>query len=119
MSNRIEKLNSEFRKLISEILTKKVKDPRITEMFSVMEVSCDKELSFARVFISIFSTDNEKAKNTFDAICSSSGYVRQQLSRNMHIRTVPQLTFVLDTTMAHSQKINELINDIKATETEN
>ena len=35
MSNRVEKLNSEFKRYIAELLQKKVKDPRITEMFTV------------------------------------------------------------------------------------
>lgn len=65
MSNRIEKLNSSFKRDIAELLTKKVKDPRITEMFTVLEVDCDKELSTAKVYISVFSADEQKAAQTF------------------------------------------------------
>ena len=54
MTDRVNKLNAEFKRYIAELLTKKVKDPRITEMFTILEVNCDKELSSAKVYVSIF-----------------------------------------------------------------
>ncbi len=112
MSNRIEKLNSEFRRYIAELLTKKVKDPRITEMFTVVEVVCDRELETAKVFVSIFSTDAEKGAQTFQAICDNEPFIRREISRSMHIYKVPQFHFILDTTMSYGQKIDEILNEI-------
>ncbi len=112
MSNRLEKLNSEFRKLISELLTKKVKHPNLTEMFTILEVVCDKELATAKVYVSIFSTNEMRAAKTFVAIQESEPFIRQQISKQMHIRTVPQFKFVLDTTMEYSQRINQILNEI-------
>lgn len=112
MSNRVEKLNSEFKRLISEILTKKVKDPRITEMFTVIDVDCDRELSNAKVYLSIFSADAEKAAATYAAIKENEPFVRREISRGMHIHKVPQFVFVLDTSMAYGQKISEMLNEI-------
>ena len=112
MSSRVEKLNSEFRKNIYEILTKKVKDPRITEMFTILEVSCDSELTLAKVYVSVFSADQNRAKATFQAIKENAPYVRSILSKNMHIRTVPELMFVDDDTLEHGQKIDKMLNEI-------
>ncbi len=112
MSNRTEKLNSEFRKYIYELLTTKVKDPRITEMFTILSVNCDKELSTAKVYVSIFSTDAAKSASTFEALQAAEPFLRKQISKLMHIRTVPQFRFILDSTMAHSQKINQILNEI-------
>lgn len=112
MSNRVEKLNSEFKRLIAEILTRKVKDPRITEMFTVLDVDCDRELSSAKVYLSIYSTDTERAAATFLAIKENEPYVRREISRGMHIRKVPQFVFFLDSSMAYGQKIDEMINEI-------
>jgi ribosome-binding factor A len=109
---RTEKLNSEFQKSIYEILTKKVKDVRLTEMFTILQVDTDKELQTAKVLVSIFSTDKEKADLTFQAICDASGFIRQTLSKTMHIRTVPKFEFVLDTSMQYSQRINDILSEI-------
>ena len=113
MNTRTNKLNAEFKRLIVEILNKKVKDPRITEMFTILEVDCDRELSQAKVYVSIFSTDAEKAAQTFLAIRENEPYIRREISKNMHIRKVPEFNFILDTSMAYGQKINEILYDIK------
>ena len=112
MNNRTDKLNSEFKRYIAEILTKRVKDPRITEMFTILEVDCDRELSQAKVYVSIFSTDAQKAAQTFLAIRENEPFIRREISKNMHIRKVPEFNFILDTSMAYGQKISEILYDI-------
>lgn len=112
MNVRTNKLNSEFKRLIAEILTKKVKDPRITEMFTVLDVDCDRELSSAKVYLSIFSTNTDKATQTFLAIKDNESFVRREISKSMHIRKVPEFNFVLDTSMAYGQKINEMLYEL-------
>ncbi|MEG1527749.1 MAG: 30S ribosome-binding factor RbfA [Clostridia bacterium] len=113
MSDRIEKLNSEFRKNITEIINKKVKNPNITEMFTITEVTCDTELTFAKVYVSIYSTSSEASKRTFEGLQSSAGFIRNCLLKTMRIRAVPQLFFELDHSYEHSNKINELLAEIK------
>ena len=113
MTNRTDKLNSEFKRYIAEILTKRVKDPRITEMFTILEVDCDRELSTAKVYVSIYSTNAEKAAQTFVAIRESEPLIRREISKNMHIRKVPQFNFILDTSLAYGQKISEILNGLK------
>ncbi len=112
MSNRVDKLNSEFKRYIAELLTKKVKDPRITEMFTVLEVDCDRELSTAKVYVSIFSTDAAKGAQTFMAIKESEPLIRREISKAMHIRKVPEFIFILDTSMQYAQKITEILNEV-------
>lgn len=112
MNNRTEKLNAEFRRYIAELLMHKVKDPRITEMFTVLDVDCDNDLSTAKVYVSVYSTDANKAAQTFVAIQENEPFVRREISRNMHIRKVPEFRFILDTSMAYGQKINEILNEI-------
>ena len=52
-SNRIFKVNAELQKNIYEVITRKLKNPLITEMFSVTSVDASKDLSSAKVFISV------------------------------------------------------------------
>ncbi len=112
MNTRTDKLNAEFKRLIAEILTKKVKDPRITEMFTVVDVDCDRELSTAKVYISIYSKDESKASATFSAIKENGSLVRREISRVMHIRKVPEFKFLPDTSMEYGQKIDELLYEL-------
>ncbi|MBR0190293.1 MAG: 30S ribosome-binding factor RbfA, partial [Clostridia bacterium] len=56
---RTDRLNSEFKKEIYEIISRRLNDPEITEMVSVMKVDVSRDLSYAKVFVSVFSTDKE------------------------------------------------------------
>lgn len=109
---REKRLNSEFKKEIYEILTTKVKDVRLTEMFSITSVMTTADLKQAKVYISIFSLNESRKTDTFEAIKASAGYVRRELSSRMHIRTVPEFTFLLDTRAEYGEKIDKILNEI-------
>ena len=47
MSYRIDRLNSEMRKVIADVIDNKIKDPRVTEMVSVSRVEVAKDLKTA------------------------------------------------------------------------
>lgn len=113
MNTRTDKLNAEFKRYIAEILSHKVKDPRITEMFTICDVVCDRELDTAKVYVSVFSTNPVRAQKTFDAICDNAPIVRREISRSMHIRKVPEFRFLQDTSMQYGEKINRILNEIK------
>ncbi|KAI4453276.1 translation initiation factor if-2-related [Holotrichia oblita] len=91
---------------------RRVKDPRLTEMYTLTGVKTDTELSTAKVFVSIFSTDEKKAELTLKAIKDSAGLIRQILSKEMHIRSVPKFEFVLDKQGEHSQRIEQILSEI-------
>ena len=109
---REKRLNSEFKKEIYEILTTKVKDVRLTEMFSITSVQTTADLKQAKVYISILSMNNGRKQDTFEAIKASAGFVRREISSRMHIRTVPEFTFLMDTRAEYSEKIDQIINQI-------
>ena len=116
---REKRLNSEFRKEIYEILTCKLKDARLTEMFTITSVEATQDLKQAKVYVSIFSGSEQDKKNTFDAICAASGFVRRELSSAMHIRTVPEFTFYLDKQAEYGEKIDKILEEIKKKENDN
>ena len=111
MSNRIEKVNSVLQRYISDIINNDVNDPRIKGIISVSSVSTTPDLKYAKVFLSIFST--ESSNDILDAIKSASGYIRKLLSSKVEFRCVPSLDFELDTSAEYSQKINNIINSLK------
>ncbi len=109
---REKRLNSEFQKEIYSILKNKIKNPAISEMFSISEVDVTNDLKHAKVFVSVFSTDKAKAQATFEAICASAKAVRTELSKTMHIRTVPELHFVTDNSTDYGNKIDNILSTL-------
>ncbi len=109
---REKRLNSEFKKEIYELLTTKVKDVRLTEMFSITSVNVTPDLKQAKVYISILSFNEERKNATFEAIKASAGFVRREISSRMHIRTVPEFTFLLDNRAEYGERIDQILSEI-------
>mgnify|MGYP004575715227 FL=1 len=110
--SRTDRLNAEFKKEIYEIISRRLKNPLVTEMFSILRVDCTKDLSHAKVYVSVFSTSDEKRAATFNAIKADAKKIRQELSRSMHIRTVPELDFLLDDSMEYSAKMDKIFSEL-------
>lgn len=106
------RLSAEYKKAIYEILSTKVKDINLTEMFSILKCDVTPDLKHAKVYISIYSKDNDKKVSTFKAIEHSAGFVRHELAHIMNMRTVPELHFVLDDSLEYSDKINKILHSL-------
>ena len=111
--SRTDRLNSEFKKEIYEIIARRLNDPLITEMVSVMKVDVSRDLANAKVYVSVFSNNAEKRDTTFNAIKQNAKRIRYELGGAMRIRTVPELTFILDDSMEYSDKINKIFAEIE------
>ena len=118
MSYRIERLNSEMRKVLSRIISR-LKDPRITEMVSVTSVNVAKDLKTAKVYVEIFGGDDAGKEGTFSALQHCAGYIRKELSREFNeLRTIPELTFLMDNSSAYSKQIDKILEEIKKNDAE-
>lgn len=117
MNFRMDRLNSEMQRNISDIIRNKIKDPRVSQvMVSVLSVNCAKDLKTAKVYLSIYA-DKEKANSVFEAITKSAGFIRREMSQYFKdIRTIPTLTFILDNSMEYSAKIESILEGIKKNE---
>lgn len=114
--NRCDRLNAEFQREIYDVIKRKIKNPLITEMFSITKVDVAKDLGNARVYVSVFSKDEEKKNATFNAICSESKKIRYELAQTSNIRTVPELRFYNDDSMEYGDKMDKLFLKIEKEE---
>ena len=115
MTYRVERLNSFLRQEISDLVQRYVKDPRLGTFVSITAVEISKDMRYAKVFISRYGTDLEKA-DTIKALESASGYIRHELGERMKTRRIPELSFRLDNTMEKADKVLRLIDKITSEE---
>ncbi|MBQ3596619.1 MAG: 30S ribosome-binding factor RbfA [Clostridia bacterium] len=109
---RNQRLSGEIQREVYEIISRKLKNPLVTEMFSVTNVDVSKDLSHANVFISVYSTDKEKSGRTFLAIKEDAKRIRYELAKTSRARTVPELHFILDGSMEYGDKMDKLFLEI-------
>lgn len=105
---RNNRLTGEFKKLISEIIKRDVKDPRISDMMSITDVTITEDLKTAKVYVSIYGESN----STIEALNRAKGFIRKELSRKIKIRTIPELFFEKDISIERGAYINKLINEV-------
>ena len=109
---RERRLNSEFQKNIYDILKNRVKDVELTEMFTISEVDVTNDLKHAKVFVSVYSTNEIKRQKTFEAICRAGGFVRKELGNRMKIHSIPELHFIVDTANEYGNKIDAILSTL-------
>lgn len=111
-TKRTEKLNSLLKEVISEIITKEVRDPRLGSLITVTSVDITKDLHNAKVFVSVIG-DAETKKKTLEALQSGAGFIAVNSSKKVVMRFFPTLTFKLDDSVDKFTKIDTLLGQIR------
>lgn len=107
------RVNSEVQREMSQIIREEIKDPRVHPLTSVMEVEVTPDLKFAKIYISVFGTDEEKEK-TMEGLRKSASFARGQLARRMNLRNTPELTFVLDNSIEYGVNMSKKIDEVNS-----
>lgn len=108
--NRIDRISEEVKKELSAIV-RELKDPRITTVVSVVNVSVTKDLRFAKAYISVLG-DEKIQKGVMDALKSASGFIRKEIGRRVNLRNTPEFTFELDNSIEYGAHINEVLKNL-------
>ena len=113
--SRTSRLNGEYQKEISEILRRfKGVEPNLKGLVSVTEVDVAPDLKTAKVYVSIYTKNEEEKQTSFKALQACAGQIRHELSQVMKMRTVPALTFHWDGSMTYGATMDELFKKINA-----
>ena len=92
---RVERLNSLLKEVISEVVRDDVRDPRLGSLITVTSVNITKDMQYAKVYISVIGTPEQK-KKSLDALQSGAGFIAVHASKKVSLRYFPSLTFKLD-----------------------
>lgn len=110
MNDRINRISEEMRKELSSLILNELKDPRLSKMISVTSVNVTKDLSYAKVFVSVLGNEEEK-KEAIKGLKSAAGFMRREISHRMQLRYTPEILIELDNSIEHGIYISKLIND--------
>ena len=111
MADRINSVNSLLKKEISNLIHRQVKDPRINDFVSIIDIKTSRNLQNSTVFISVIG-DNKTQKNALKGLRSASGFIQNQLRKNLALKYVPSIQFKLDQSLDQAEKIMDLLDSI-------
>ena len=110
MPGREERVAAVVREIVSETLRERIKDPRIG-FVSIVGVEVTKDLSLAKIHVSILGSDKEK-ESTMEGLKSAQGLIRSEVARGLGLRRAPELAFVLDEGIEHSVRVSEILREV-------
>jgi len=108
--SRLERINEEYKKEISQIINYELKNPNATGLISVTRVKVTNDLKFAKVAVSILNSKD--AKQTLAALKKSAGFIRSELARRVNLRNTPEIIFELDDSMEYGARIDSILKEI-------
>jgi ribosome-binding factor A len=110
-SQRLDQIEHEIVRELSELLHKGLKDPRVG-FVTITGCKVSPDLRSARVFASPMGEPREAAQ-TMRGLASAAGFLSVELGKRLRMRRTPTLTIVRDDSIARGVKLSTLIDEVK------
>jgi ribosome-binding factor A len=107
-SQRMRRVDQAVRQVISDALTREVKDPRVG-FVTVTEVKTSPDLRHARVYVSVLGGAPER-EATLAGLDSAHGYLQSRIAAELELKHTPALRFVYDDTGERAARLDALID---------
>lgn len=109
-NRRVSRVAELIKREVSQMLLNGIKDDRVgTGMVSVTDVDVSGDLQHAKIYVSIYGTDEAKAQ-TMAGLKSATGYVRSELGQRIRLRRTPEVVFQEDRSIERGTRVLSLIN---------
>lgn len=115
MRIRPERVAETIKREMAEILTHRLRDPRLGGMISVTDVEVTPDLSVARIYVSVLAPDDARDR-ALEVLTHSAGFVRHELAPRLGLREMPEIRFLLDTSIQQGARVEELLRRIASGE---
>ena len=111
-SRRVSRVAELIKREVSQMLLHDIKDDRVgAGMVSVTEVDVSGDLQHAKIFVSIYGTEEARAE-TMAGLKSATGYVRSELGQRVRLRRTPEIVFQEDRSIERGDRVLSLLNQL-------
>ena len=114
MGNRPERVGEAIRDELSQLIAREVHDPGIG-FITLTRVSVTSDLQIARVHYTSLG-DDKAQQETGKALKRAAPFLRRLLGARIRLRRVPELTFHYDESIAHADRVEQILQDLHAQE---
>lgn len=108
---RIDRINEEIKRDLAGIL-RQIKDPRVPEFVSIIDVKTTPDLRYCKVYVSFLDQTDEK--EAIKGLNSSAGFVRREIGAKVKMHYTPEISFIPDDSIRHGVKIARMIDNLKS-----
>jgi len=117
------RLGEEIRKIVSDLLLREIKDPRLSGLVSISAVEVTEDGSYATIYVTVLGsnaaeeTSGEEKNDVLAAFKSAKGLIRREIGRQIKLRHVPDLLFKMDSSLEYGRHISKLIDELSIEKT--
>ena len=115
---RRRRVEAEIQKVVSEIISRDLKDPRVSSLTSVTAVEITKDFQQAKLYISTLGDKREK-EACIAGLEKSAGFIKKEIGQRIKLRQMPELIFKLDESLERGLYMDELISRVIRQDEEN
>lgn len=108
-TGRMRRVDEAMREVLSDALTKDVKDPRVG-FVTITDVKTSPDLRHARVYVSVLG-EQDAVDASLDGLRSAHGFLQARINRELRLKRTPELRFEHDDTAQRALRLQELIDE--------
>ena len=106
---RKERLEQDVKLALSNIINYEVKNKEVSGLISVTDVNITPDQKYATVYVSVFVKNPEKV---LEGLKSSTGFIKNSLSKKVKLRLIPDITFKIDDSMNYGARMDKIIDEV-------
>ena len=111
---KVGRLSEDIKREMSALI-RELKDPRVSQMLSIVRCEVSNDLSHCKVNVSALEGE-DATRESIKGLQSASGFLRRELSNRLHLRKCPELSFIADDSIAYGAQINRILEELHSAE---
>lgn len=109
---RLQQVADRIQQVLGEVIQTEIKDPRVG-FATVTGVEVSADLQHATVRISVMGDETEQAE-TMSGLLRARSFLRRRVADEMrHMRFIPELHLVQDTSLDYSMHIDQVLREVE------
>ncbi len=108
---RVRRVSEQIKRELYEIIPDVIFHSKIS-LISITGIDLARDFKHGKVFVTLVSIDSEERAELVELLNKHHGKIRFQLAKRMTTRTVPDLTFVYDTSVEYGAKMEKMLSEL-------
>ena len=108
--SRMHKIEDLLQKEIANIVITRIDNQDIKNTVTITDIKVSKDIRNAIVYFTTLKSDYKKIEKMMKILKPT---IKFHLSKNIHLKRIPDLKFIFDDTVLKGQKINKLLDSLK------
>ncbi len=110
MNKRMERANSEIKRVLMEIVQTKMNDPRLNQIVNITEVNVTPDFKYCKAKVSVL--DLKQIDEVTKVLQKSEGFIKRELAKAVDMPQVPKISFVVDKSTENAIRVEEILRNL-------